>query len=65
MSYNDGLKSVTERYCPVVKHNVPVEVTHCSGKETGSRCLNSIECKKELGECKNGFMNGAYSEKSE
>lgn len=57
MSDQEGIKSVIEKYCPVVKHNVAVEVTRCGYKELGSCCLNKETCEKQSGGCSNSFIN--------
>lgn len=54
----DGIKAVTEKYCPVVGHNVVVEVTRCGFKETGAKCLQGYFCNKERGGCTNTFFSG-------
>lgn len=55
-------KTVVERYCPVVGHNVAVEVSHMSGKDNGS-CLHSHNCERERGGCSNSFFNTASHRK--
>jgi formate dehydrogenase maturation protein FdhE len=52
-----GIKAVTEKYCPIVGHNVVVEVTQCGFKETGAECLQGQCCKLERGGCTNSFLN--------
>lgn len=51
---NQEMKSVIERYCPIVKRNVAVEITPSSQK---SNCLHSHDCFKKHGECKNTIIN--------
>jgi len=43
-------KSVHERYCPVVGHNVVMEVSKSEDKKCIS-CLNKHNCDKENGGC--------------
>jgi hypothetical protein len=52
-----GIKAITEKYCPVVGHNVVVEVMRCGFEETGAECLQGHNCKIEHGGCKNSFFN--------
>lgn len=56
MSEPEGIKSVIEKYCPVVKHNVAIEVTRCGHKELNSQCLNKANCEKQLGGCTNNLL---------
>lgn len=51
------VKAVGERYCPVVGHNVAVEVSYFNGDENISNCLNAYLCDKERGGCTNPFIN--------
>lgn len=53
----EGFKTVTEKYCPVVGHNVTVEVTRFGAAETGLKCLFGHTCKVANGECKNSFFS--------
>ncbi|HEX2939392.1 MAG TPA: hypothetical protein VHO66_10840 [Ruminiclostridium sp.] len=57
MSEPEGIKSVIEKYCPIVKHNVAVEVTRCGHTELSSRCLNKHNCEQENGGCSNSLFN--------
>jgi len=52
-----GIKATTEKYCPIVGHNVVVEVRRCGFKETGAECLQEHNCKIEYGGCKNSFFS--------
>lgn len=52
-----GYKAVTEKYCPVVGHNVAVEVIRRGFNETGATCLNGHICQNERGGCKNNFFS--------
>lgn len=56
-----GIKSVVEKYCPVVGHNVAVEVTSCGYSELSSNCLHSHDCERERGGCTNSIFGPANS----
>ncbi|MDF2567634.1 MAG: hypothetical protein K0R90_1090 [Oscillospiraceae bacterium] len=50
-------KSIIERYCPNVKHNVPVEISQHEDGKTTEKCLHSMACASENGGCKNSRYN--------
>ncbi len=57
-------KSIIERYCPHVSHNVSMEISrHSDGKIT-ERCLHLKKCEQEQGGCQNRwqqpFLNNAH-----
>lgn len=56
---NEDFKTVTEKYCPVVGHNVTVEVRRFGSAETGAKCLFGHTCESVNGECKNRFFSSA------
>lgn len=49
------IKMITEKYCPVVGHNVAVEATQYSYENKG-RCLSAELCRKEHGGCTNKLL---------
>lgn len=58
----EGIKSVIEKYCPVVGHNVAVEVTRCGYSEYNSNCLHGYDCERERGGCTNSIFSSAHSQ---
>lgn len=58
----EGIKTVIEKYCPVVGHNVAVEVTRRGHTELGSTCLRKHECELERGGCTNSIFGTASQE---
>ena len=56
-----GIKTVIENYCPVVGHNVAVEVMRCGHTDLGSSCLRSRDCELEHGGCTNSIFGAAQA----
>jgi hypothetical protein len=52
---SNELKTIVEKYCPVVGRNVAVEL---SGFKGSASCLNDHTCQKEYGGCKNKLFPG-------
>lgn len=46
-------KTVIEKYCPVVQHNVAFEVLQLGHVELGSNCLYTHDCERDRGGCSN------------
>ena len=49
----DSIKTLEERYCPIVGRNVAVEVFHAKPHSGKLCCLNAYECNNQYGGCKN------------
>ena len=50
---SNELKTIVEKYCPVVGRNVAVELSGAS-----ACCLNDHACREEYGGCKNKLFPG-------
>ena len=61
MSENKEIKQVVEQYCPIVCHNVVVEVKNCGYKEACQNCLELHHCEKERGGCTNKYFSSKQS----
>ena len=46
-------RSIIERYCPRVEHNVSVELPRHNDGRITERCLHKNKCETELGGCQN------------
>jgi hypothetical protein len=53
-------KTVIEKYCPVVQHNVAFEVLRLGHIDLGSNCLHTHDCERDRGGCTNRIL-GAKS----
>lgn len=52
---SNELKTIVEKYCPVVGRNVAVEF---SGRMGSACCLHNHACREERGGCKNSLFPG-------